>query len=169
MDRPNLLETLSQETLISLQQLEPSPVESPLDLEKQLPNLPPPAPSSRPFGLGLSGSGHGPVYYCKISSSINNYSAYKNLSNPTSTLLLLRLHNLHNISHHQHLHHSSNNPIRPYLRTLPPPYPPLLPIPSHGAPPCHAPSPNTHRIWPHPADSPPQRLPGPLRRLRTLD
>ena len=93
----------------------------------------------------------------------------KNLSNPTSTLLLLRLHNLHNISHHQHLHHSSNNPIRPYLRTLPPPHPPLLPIPSHGAPPCHAPSPNTHRIWPHPADPPPQRLPGPLRRLRTLD
>jgi hypothetical protein len=69
MDRPNLQEALSQETLISLEQLEPSPVESPLDLEKRLPDLPLPAPSSRPFGLGLSGSGHGTAYYCKRPSN----------------------------------------------------------------------------------------------------
>ncbi len=64
MDRPDLKEALSQETLISLQQLEPSPIQSPLDLDKQLPAIPPPSPPLRSFTIpGLSGSGHGAVYY----------------------------------------------------------------------------------------------------------
>ena len=53
--------TASQEMFISLQQLEPSPIESPSSdaaPEKQLPDLPP------PHSLGLSGSGHGVAYYC---------------------------------------------------------------------------------------------------------
>jgi hypothetical protein len=56
---------LSQETLISLQQLDPSPIDSPLDLDKQLPDLPPPSPPRRAATLGLGGNGHGAVYYCK--------------------------------------------------------------------------------------------------------
>ncbi|KAF4626799.1 hypothetical protein G7Y89_g11355 [Cudoniella acicularis] len=48
--------TASQETFVSMQQLDPSPIESPMDLEKQLPEFPPPPPSSS--YLGLSGSGH---------------------------------------------------------------------------------------------------------------
>lgn len=154
MDGPDLQETLSQETLISLQQLEPSPVESPLDLEKQLPDIPPPTPPSRPFGLGLSGSGHGAVYYCKPSTFLSKIiTENRPSSNSTSTLLLLRLHNLHDLPPHQHLRHPSNNAISLRLRTLSSPYPPLLPIPPHGAPPRHPPSPYTHRLRPHPADS----------------
>jgi hypothetical protein len=67
MERQNSAAEASQETLISLQQLEPSPVESPLNLDKQLPNLPNEV-STRHHGvgtLGLSGfnNGHGTVYY----------------------------------------------------------------------------------------------------------
>jgi len=63
----------SQNTLFSLQQLEPSPVESPLDTDKQLPDAPEPAPLARSSTLGLSGSGHGAVYYL---SRAQRYSSY---------------------------------------------------------------------------------------------
>lgn len=67
MERQNSAAESSQETLISLQQLEPSPVESPLNLDKQLPNLPNEvSPLHHGVGtLGLSGfnNGHGTVYY----------------------------------------------------------------------------------------------------------
>jgi hypothetical protein len=57
--------TASQETFISLQQLDPSPIESPeYELDKQLPELPVPSPPPRSSTLGLSGSGHSSVYYC---------------------------------------------------------------------------------------------------------
>jgi hypothetical protein len=59
--------TASQETFISLQQLDPSPIESPEDLDKQLPDLPSPSHLSRPSTLGLSGAGHSSVYYRKSS------------------------------------------------------------------------------------------------------
>jgi hypothetical protein len=53
----------SQDTLIPLQQIEPSPIESPID-PKDFPELPPPATAPKSSVLGLSGSGHGAVYYC---------------------------------------------------------------------------------------------------------
>lgn len=54
--------SVSQDTLFSLQQLDPSPMDSTLELDKQVPDTPP-APPSRASTLGLSGNGHGPVYY----------------------------------------------------------------------------------------------------------
>lgn len=67
MERQNSAAEASQETLISLQQLDPSPVESPLNLDKQLPNLPNevPTPHHGVGTLGLSGfnNGHSTVYY----------------------------------------------------------------------------------------------------------
>lgn len=66
MDWPSLQETVSQESAIPLQQLEPLPVESPLN-EKQTLD-PPLAPFSNPLSMGLTFSGHGSVYYCKLSA-----------------------------------------------------------------------------------------------------
>lgn len=67
MERQNSAAEASQETLISLQQLDPSPIESPLNLDKQLPNLPSDGPGLHHGvgSLGLSGfsNGHGTVYY----------------------------------------------------------------------------------------------------------
>ncbi|OBT83093.1 hypothetical protein VE02_08591 [Pseudogymnoascus sp. 03VT05] len=77
MERQNSAAEASQETLISLQQLEPSPVESPLNLDKQLPNLPNevPTPHHGVGTLGLSGfnNGHGTVYYL---TRLQKYSTY---------------------------------------------------------------------------------------------
>jgi hypothetical protein len=84
MDDRALNEKASEETLISLLQLDPSPIESPqLDKadanEKQLPPLPSDADeedaariskssrtgASTTSSLGLSGTGgHGAIYYC---------------------------------------------------------------------------------------------------------
>ncbi|CAG8979732.1 hypothetical protein HYALB_00011457 [Hymenoscyphus albidus] len=62
--------TASQSTLFSLQQLDPSPFDSPdSEYDKQLPNLP--RQSSNP--LGLSGSGHGAAYYL---TRLQKYSSY---------------------------------------------------------------------------------------------
>ncbi|EHL00709.1 hypothetical protein M7I_3340 [Glarea lozoyensis 74030] len=57
--------TASQETFTSLQQLDPSPIESPEeDLEKQLGELPRSVSPPKTTHLGLSGSGqHGTTYY----------------------------------------------------------------------------------------------------------
>lgn len=57
---------LSQETLASLQQLDPSPIESPL-VERDEKELidPSPSPPKRAATLGLSGS-HGQGYYCNL-------------------------------------------------------------------------------------------------------
>jgi hypothetical protein len=61
----------SDETLISLQQIDPSPIDSSApedpssDPEKQLPDLPSSSvPRKDSNALGLSGSGHSAVYYC---------------------------------------------------------------------------------------------------------
>ncbi|ORY67518.1 uncharacterized protein BCR38DRAFT_427315 [Pseudomassariella vexata] len=75
----------SQETFISLMQLDPSPMESPYT-EKDLPPLPEDldssterlksqdtSPNSSSYLLGLSGSGRGPVYYL---TRIQRYSSY---------------------------------------------------------------------------------------------
>lgn len=55
--------TASQETLISLQQLDPSPIESPFVEEDKELAPPAPSPPKRAATLGLSGS-HGTGYYC---------------------------------------------------------------------------------------------------------
>lgn len=70
----------SQDTLISLLQLDPQPIESP-STEKPLPPLPEEnvedftstlksqstSSTANTHSVGLSGNGHGPVYYCKFS------------------------------------------------------------------------------------------------------
>ena len=56
--------TASQETFVSLQQLDPSPIESPqYELNKELPELPAASPPLRSSTLGLNASGHSSVYY----------------------------------------------------------------------------------------------------------
>lgn len=57
----NSIASVSQDTLFSLQQLDPSPMDSTLELDKQLPaDLPPPTRANAST-LGLSGSGYSPV------------------------------------------------------------------------------------------------------------
>lgn len=70
MDRKD--STASQDGFIDLQQLDPSPIESPYDVgdeEKQLPLPPRPPMLNRSSTLGLSGGGGGGgyVYYCTTS------------------------------------------------------------------------------------------------------
>jgi len=59
----------SQDTLASLQQLDPSPIESPsYEEDKEL--VPPtPSPPTRAATLGLSGN-HGTGYYCRFSKAL---------------------------------------------------------------------------------------------------
>ncbi|KAK3364502.1 hypothetical protein B0T25DRAFT_442234 [Lasiosphaeria hispida] len=88
MDSQSLRPKASQETLISLIQLDPSPIESPElgpNTEKDLPSLPEehesslsgsiPSLKSRStaHSLGLSGSGHGAIYYL---TRVQRYSSY---------------------------------------------------------------------------------------------
>lgn len=65
----------SQDTLISLMQLEPSPIDSPVSspapTDKELPDLPDEATDGSSItrdgstaAPGLSGSGRGAIYYC---------------------------------------------------------------------------------------------------------
>lgn len=124
MDRQNAAAAASQETLasfISLQQLEPSPIESPLDLEKQLPDLPTPGPISRSSTLGLSGSGHGSVYYRNaIPFPQDFYCANEGRnSNPPPTLLLLCLFYFRSVPYNKHLSYSTSHTLRPRIRILP--------------------------------------------------
>lgn len=70
--------TASSSTYIDLQELDPSPIDSPSDWEIDLEkghNIPPPSPPKfgRSSTLGLSGAGHGPVYYL---TRIQRYSSY---------------------------------------------------------------------------------------------
>ena len=71
MDTESLRSKASQETLASLLQLDPSPIESPSS-EKDLPPLPEqdegPEHATKPrsattSSVGLSGTGHGAIYY----------------------------------------------------------------------------------------------------------
>ncbi|KAK1828650.1 hypothetical protein QBC39DRAFT_312701 [Podospora conica] len=84
MDAHTLHEKASQETLASLLQLDPSPIESPLqspNTDKDLPPLPSDSDGSQPYltprstGLGLSGhgQGHGAIFYL---TRIQRYSSY---------------------------------------------------------------------------------------------
>ncbi|KAF6815491.1 N2,N2-dimethylguanosine tRNA methyltransferase [Colletotrichum musicola] len=81
MDSRSLRAKASEETLISLLQLDPSPIETPLgDVDKDLPTLPEDAtessgasyksPSSAP---GLSGTGHGAIFYL---TRVQKFSSY---------------------------------------------------------------------------------------------
>ncbi|KAF7909556.1 uncharacterized protein EAF01_003274 [Botrytis porri] len=63
----------SDDTFVDLQQLDPSPIDSPLDWDEKLPELPSYASFGRSSTLGLSGSGHGAVYYL---TRIQRYSSY---------------------------------------------------------------------------------------------
>lgn len=74
MDWQNPQAAESEDTLASLQQLDPSPIDSPpLEADKQLPDRPRPPILTRASSLGLSGSGHSAVYYrmsCWIAVSL---------------------------------------------------------------------------------------------------
>ncbi|GAB1312468.1 hypothetical protein MFIFM68171_02678 [Madurella fahalii] len=85
MDTQSLRSKASQDTLVSLLQLDPTPMDSP-NVDKDLPPLPeqadgPPSSSTPSLnsssattsGVGLSGSGHGPIYYL---TRIQRYSSY---------------------------------------------------------------------------------------------
>jgi hypothetical protein len=73
-DHHSLRSKASQATLVSLLELDPTPMDSP-DTDKDLPPLPDQAdgapsdstsslkPASTSTSLGLSGSGHGAIYY----------------------------------------------------------------------------------------------------------
>ncbi|AEO61147.1 hypothetical protein MYCTH_2311026 [Thermothelomyces thermophilus ATCC 42464] len=85
MDNQSLRSKASEATLLSLMELDPAPMDPP-DTNKDLPPLPqqpdgpaagstPSLPSSSPSttALGLSGSGHGAIYYL---TRIQRYSSY---------------------------------------------------------------------------------------------
>jgi len=73
MEQQRHQSSASEETLISLQQLDPSPIDTPPEVDKQLPDLPSPPHPSKSTILGLSGSGHGVVYYL---TRLQRYSSY---------------------------------------------------------------------------------------------
>ncbi|KAK2624861.1 hypothetical protein QTJ16_006054 [Diplocarpon rosae] len=64
--------TASQDTFISLQKLDPSPIDTPPELDQQLVEDLPSLPKSSTT-LGLSGSGHSSVYYL---TRLQKYSSY---------------------------------------------------------------------------------------------
>ncbi|KAL2023004.1 hypothetical protein VTK56DRAFT_4219 [Thermocarpiscus australiensis] len=84
MDNISLHPTASKDTLVSLLQLDPAPIDSP-NTDKDLPPLPDQSDgassdstpslksSSTTSSIGLSGSGHGPIYYLL---RIQRYSSY---------------------------------------------------------------------------------------------
>lgn len=55
----------STEIFSELQELEPSPIHSPEDEEKQLPDQPVPTHRNTSSSLGLSSSVHSSAYYCE--------------------------------------------------------------------------------------------------------
>lgn len=138
-DFRSLRRTPSQETLMSLLQLDPNPMP---DTEKDLPPLPEESSESsrsirpghaRTTSLGLSGSGQGSLYYrtptrlsilltlsvCLeyLPSLLTNASS----SHAHTTILNLRPLHIYRPPPHQHLHNTPNYPRRPRLRVLPPP------------------------------------------------
>ncbi|KAI5852044.1 DUF1691-domain-containing protein [Durotheca rogersii] len=72
-DSRSLHARASQETLISLLHLDPSPIENSSTYDKELPPLPHDGTLPPTSALGLSGSGRGPIYYL---SRIQRYSSY---------------------------------------------------------------------------------------------
>ncbi|RYP13882.1 hypothetical protein DL765_006670 [Monosporascus sp. GIB2] len=73
MDSPWLKRQGSQETLMSLLELDPTPMESEDDLSRQLGGSTIKSQNSTSSSLGLSGSGHGAIYYL---TRIQRYSSY---------------------------------------------------------------------------------------------
>ncbi|KAI9745087.1 MAG: hypothetical protein M1818_001365 [Claussenomyces sp. TS43310] len=74
MDQPNSTSQAAEsQDLNSLQRLDPSPIDTPPELDKQLPDLSPASLPRRSTTLGLSGSGHGAVYYL---TRLQRYSSY---------------------------------------------------------------------------------------------
>ncbi|KAI0465564.1 hypothetical protein F4859DRAFT_507961 [Xylaria cf. heliscus] len=81
-DTASLYRKESYETLVSLMQLDPSPI----DTEKELPPLPedwkessgspPSRTSTSTSALGLSGSGRGPIFYCSVLGYTNTNTTY---------------------------------------------------------------------------------------------
>lgn len=161
-DSRSLRRTPSQETLMSLLQLDPTPMP---DTEKDLPPLPEEpsekARSIRPghartTSLGLSGSGQGSTYY-RTPYSILTYEtiiAYPsdvrktNISSSYShtTILDLRPFHIHRPPFNQHLVDTPNYPRGPLLRVVPPPRPRDLSDTYDRALVRRPPSFRTHRI-----------------------
>lgn len=140
-----------------LQELEPSPVEeSPMQAYKDdyfpatSSSDSPPAPPRRTDTLGLSG--HGPVYYCKQSPVLNQFTMepahITPSSNAHSEILILRLYPLRDIPHSKHVSHTPRNPLNRSFGYLPSPNTPILSILAprrtlrRGVAPC-----GSYRLW----------------------
>jgi hypothetical protein len=159
--------TASQETFISLQQLDPSPIESPeYELNKQLPDLPAASPPARSSTLGLSGSGHSSVYYRTLSTLWQKCS--NPFSNPSAKILLLCLHSLRRNPHHQHFHYPPHHSLCSRLGTLSTPYKALLSILSLRASSYNPPNCNPYPLRPCSTNTSAQRKPRPVRRIHNL-
>jgi len=160
MESQSLREKASEETLISLLQLDPSPIESPLadeaaSDEKQLgqssdEDAPVTLKSSKTgtstSSLGLSGhAGHGAIYYREPlpfppatpqldeEPKLTFYIPLVSIPHPA--LLLLHIHRLRLPPPSHNIPHPPRDPVRPGVGSLPPPRPRDLPDPALGAPP----------------------------------
>jgi len=171
MDSQSLHSKASQDTLASLAslvQLDPLPIESPSrsNTEKDLPPLPeagnedsgsdsksrsPTRTTTGTSSIGLSGTGHGSIYY--RTSPVQN----KNLqypctnppptqSNPHPALLLLRLLPLRLPPPRNNLAHPPRRAVRPLVRVLPPPRPGNLPDPALRTVTRRSADPRAHRL-----------------------
>ena len=97
MDNHSLHSKASQATLVSLLELDPTPMDSP-NPDKDVPQLteqtdgsvsdstPSLKTSSTASSLGLSGSGHGPIYYCTSPSLTFSLPTKQPKTNPVSCL-----------------------------------------------------------------------------------
>lgn len=191
MDSRSLRATASQETLISLLQLEPQPMP---DTDKDLPPLPEESSDgtrteadtekettrsigsrdgpghARTSSLGLSGSGNGSIYYREFFSlsSVRTTKVTTNVaiypSDANTTVLDLRPVHIHRPAHREHVHNTPRHPLRARLRGLPPARPRDLPDPNDRAPLRRPPHRRPHRLGRSPAPGAPLAEPQALRR-----
>jgi hypothetical protein len=152
MERQNPDASASQDTLISLQMVDPAPLPDDESRRNSLytnvSDIPKPPSKTSSFGssLGLSGSGHSSVWYRTLPCPIP-ISQLTNPSNTPPTLLLLRLRDLRHFPHHKHINNTTHNPLRPNLGYIPPSHATLLPIFPLRTTPHYPPNHNTHTCW----------------------
>lgn len=130
-DSRSLHTKASEETLISLLQLDPAPIDNASVYDKELPPLPEEAlessnpsirssPRATTSSLGLSGSGYGPIYYCMFCFGPMRchllLTTVVSIANPA--LLILHICLLRRPSPDQYFRLPPHIPIRSLLRTL---------------------------------------------------
>lgn len=134
-----------RDSMMSLQELEPSPIESPWEEGKDsFPGLvdvegtgvktpkdePRPGVLHRASTLGLSGNGgHGTVYYCKLQQyHMRNILVLTQVSDKNPAIFQLRLRNFYHLPHSQHICHTTHHTVSIKGRQRPPPHSTILPI-----------------------------------------